>query len=312
MSSRLEPLRLLPEYRAYVWGGSRLRPGEQTAEAWVLFEGNRIAEGDFAGQTLAEAAAALGEDLLGRRVMAAHPGRFPLLIKLLDCAAWLSLQVHPNDAQALALEGPGQNGKTEAWHILQADPGTQIIAGMKPGVSAAALAEAVRGGTLLEQVQFLEVHAGDTVYMPAGTIHALGPGLLVYEVQQTSDITYRVFDWNRPQTAGRVLHIEKSLAVADASAVGRVIPAQPGLERQTLVTCPYFTLELLDCRKPIKMTTGAESFHALTAIEGKIELHTPDEVCSLKPFESVLIPAVCQEYHLVSPGGGKALLARAG
>jgi mannose-6-phosphate isomerase len=308
--SRLEPLRLLPEYRAYVWGGNRLRPGEQTAEAWVLFEGNRIADGDFAGQTLAQASAALGEDLLGSRVMAAHLGRFPLLIKLLDCAAWLSLQVHPNDTQAVELEGPGQNGKTEAWYILQADPGAKIIAGMKPGVSAPALAQALRDGSLLEQVQFSEVHAGDTVFMPAGTIHALGPGLLVYEVQQVSDITYRVFDWNRPQTAGRALHIEKSLAVADPAAAGRVIPARPSLKRQTLVACPYFTLDLLDCRAGLALSTGGESFHALTAIEGNIELHTPGGMCSLKPYESVLIPAACRKYNLT--GQGRVLLARAG
>jgi len=310
MPSLNKPLRLLPEYRAYVWGGKRLRPGAQTAEAWVLFEGNRIAKGDFAGQTLSQVVAQCGVELLGRRVFAAHPDRFPLLIKLLDCAAWLSLQVHPNDAQALALEGPGQNGKTEAWHILQADPGAQIIAGMKPGVSAPELARAVREVSILEQVQFVEVHAGDTVFMPAGTIHALGPGLLVYEVQQTSDITYRVFDWNRPQTAGRMLHIEKSLAVADPAAVSRVLRAQAGLSRQALVACPYFTLELLDCRAGLALSTGGKSFHALTAIDGNIELHIPPGVCSLKPYESVLIPAVCREYNLT--GQGRVLLVRAG
>lgn len=312
MSPLNKPLRLLPEYRAYVWGGQRLRPGQLTAEAWVLFEGNRVARGKFKGQTLAELAVKHGATLLGSRVFAAHPKRFPLLIKLLDCAAWLSLQVHPNDAQALALEGPGQNGKTEAWHILQAEPGAQIIAGVKPGVSAQALAAAVRDGSILEQVQFLEVHPGDTVFMPAGTIHALGPGLLVYEVQQVSDITYRVFDWNRPQTAGRALHIEKSLAVADLAAVSRVTRAQAGLSRQALVACPYFTLELLDCEGRMTLATGGETFHALTVIEGVISVRTAGGACTLKTFQSALIPAACQDYSILSPAGGKALLARAG
>ena len=134
----------------------------------------------------------------------------------------------------MRLEGPGYFGKTEAWHVLDAAPGAQLIAGMRPGTTAAALAAAIRDGTILDCVQYQAVRAGDTVFMPARTIHALGPGLLIYEVQQTSDLTYRVFDWNRPATPGRALHIEKSLAVADPSAAAPARPAprsRPGSGR---------------------------------------------------------------------------------
>ncbi len=268
--------------------------------------------GYFAGKTLAELAAQHGAALLGDRVVRRTGTRFPLLVKLLDCAQWLSLQVHPNDAQAVELEGAGQNGKTEAWHILQAEAGAQIIAGMRAGVSAERLAEVVRGGSILDEVQFLPVSAGDTVFMPAGTIHALGPGLLVYEVQQVSDITYRVFDWDRPLTAGRVLHIEKSLAVTNPAAVGQVTRAQAGLERQGLAQCDYFRLELLDVQAELELTTGGESFHALTVIEGEGEVVTPGGACRLRRYETALVPAACQNYRVRPEGRARVLVASSG
>ena len=196
-------LQLIPEYRDYLWGGQRLRPGTLTAEAWIVYEGDRIANGSLHGQTLAEAAQQLGADLLGQKTVSRTGTRFPLLIKILDCNDWLSVQVHPNDEQARQMEGPDQFGKTEAWHILEAVDGAQLIAGVKEGTTAEALAAAIRNGTIIDRVQYHAAHTGDTIFMPAGTLHALGPGFLVYEVQQTSNITYRIFDWNRPASAGR-------------------------------------------------------------------------------------------------------------
>lgn len=307
-----QPLRLVPEYREYVWGGERLRPGKLTAEAWVLHEGNHIADGEYAGRTLSEICIQDAEGLLGRKVARRTGGRFPLLIKLLDCAQWLSLQVHPNDAQAHALEGAGQNGKTEAWHILQAEPQAQIIAGLRQAVSAAALAQAVRSGGMRDLVQFLPVGEGDTVFMPAGTIHALGPGMLVYEVQQSSDITYRVYDWDRPLTAGRALHIEKSLAVADPAAVGQVVPLLRKSNRQTLAYCAYFTLEHLSLQAETTFNTGGESFHALTVIEGAVDLVTSGAVCRLNRFDTALVPASCGAYRLNPNPSTRVLLAKAG
>lgn len=309
LSRALQPI---PEYRDYVWGGQRLRPGRLTAEAWVVYEGDRIASGPFAGRTLGEIAAEDPLGLLGERVFRRTGARFPLLIKLLDCAQWLSLQVHPDDEGAVRLEGPGRFGKTEAWHVLDAEPGSQLIAGMRPGTTAEALAQAIRSGAILDWVQYQEVRPGDTLFMPAGTIHALGPGLLVYEAQQTSDVTYRVFDWNRPMTGGRVLHIDKSLAVADPSASAAVRPA-PALgdgERATLVACSHFTLELVAIRtQPIPLDTARLTFHALTVIEGAAEVVAGGATAVLNRYDSFVIPAACGQYELRPLGSCRALKA---
>ena len=305
---------LRPEYRDYVWGGQRLRPGTLTAEAWIVYEGDRIANGPLAGRTLSEAAETLGADLLGRKVVAKTGQRFPLLIKILDCNAWLSIQVHPNDKQAVELEGPGHFGKTEAWHILDAADGATLIAGVRSGTPPDALAQAIRNGTILDHVQSHTVHAGESVFMPAGTLHALGPDLLIYEVQQTSNITYRIFDWNRPASAGRALHIEQSVKVTNAQATGQIQP-KPDLadhDRQRLIACPYFTLDVLAAqREALSLDTRGESFHALTVIEGQGEVIAGDEHATLRPFDTVLIAANTGAYQLrpVDSGGVRALVA---
>src|SRR5512139_3608305 len=150
-------LQLVPEYRDYMWGGQRLRPGTLTAEAWIVYESDRIVNGPLQGQTLAEAARQLGADLLGQKAVNRTGTRFPLLIKILDCNDWLSVQVHPNDEQARQLEGPDQFGKTEAWHVLEAAEGAQLIAGVKDGTTAGALAAAIRNGTIIDRVQYHSV-----------------------------------------------------------------------------------------------------------------------------------------------------------
>jgi mannose-6-phosphate isomerase len=249
---------------------------------------------------LGEAAAQLGEELLGAKVMSRTGTRFPLLIKLLDCAQWLSLQVHPNDEQAVELEGPGQFGKTEAWHILDATPDAKLIAGVKPGTSPQALADAIRNGTVIEHVQYADVKQGDTVFMRAGTLHALGPGLLVYEVQQTSDWTYRVYDWGRPATEKRPLHIEKSIRVIreDFTAPITPLPKMGDGTRHTLIQCDYFTLELLSAQShTIDLDTKGESFHAITVIEGKAALHANSEGMELEKFQTAVVPAGVGAYQ---------------
>ena len=306
-------LKLSPEFREYVWGGDRLRPGHNpTAEAWVVWEGERIETGALAGKTLGEAAIDFGVDLLGSRVFSRTQLRFPLLVKLLDCAQWLSVQVHPNDEQAIKLEGPGQFGKTEAWHILDSQPDAKLIAGLKPGTSADELADAIRNGTVTEHSQYVSVSQGDTVFMPAGTLHALGPGLLVYEVQQTSDWTYRVYDWGRPQTETRRLHIEKSIAVTRPDFTAPVIP-MPTVgngTRDELVQCEYFTLELLAASShPIELDTQNETFHAITVIEGKARLQSANESVELEKFQTALVPASLGKYQFQPLGSCRALKA---
>jgi len=299
---KLDPfLKLVPSYRDYVWGGDRLRPGHSpTAEAWVVWEEDVIESGSLASKTLGEAAAQFGEALLGAKAMTRTGTRFPLLIKLLDCAQWLSLQVHPNDQQAVDMEGTGQFGKTEAWHILEAQPTSTLIAGLKPHTSAETVATSIRNGTITEHVQYATVSAGDTVFMPAGTLHALGPGLLIYEVQQTSDLTYRVYDWGRPQTEKRPLHIEKSIAVTRVDSRTPIIPMPDCKDgtQQTLVECEYFNLEILCAStKSIALDTKHESFHAITLIEGKAVLKAEDVNLVLDKFQTAVIPASVGNYQ---------------
>ncbi|NOT04756.1 MAG: class I mannose-6-phosphate isomerase [Anaerolineales bacterium] len=294
-------LRLEPEYRDYIWGGDRLRPGHApTAEVWVVWEEDRILSGDLAGRTLGEISSQFGESLLGKRTVDRTGKRFPILIKLLDCAQWLSLQVHPNEQQAVKLEDSLQFGKTEAWHILEAKPDAKLIAGVKDDTSPDILAAAIRNGSVIEHVQYAAVSAGDTIFMPAGTLHALGPGLLLYEIQQSSDLTYRVYDWGRPETEKRRLHIEKSIQVAraDFAAQASPMPDCGDGTQQTLVQCEYFSLELLSANSnPIELDTHAESFHAITMIEGKGLLQSNKERVELEKFQTVVVPASLGKYQ---------------
>ncbi len=298
-------LTFTPAIRNYVWGGRTLLPlagpdlgkNDPIAEVWAIYENNQVKNGVFAGRTLAELVAEYPIEILGTRVKAQGNERFPLLIKLLDCASWLSLQVHPNDEQARQLEGSQFMGKTEAWHILNAQPNAQLIAGIRPNTSAETVHAAIGNETILDLVEYHHVQTGDTIFVPAGTIHALGPGLLIYEVQQTSDLTYRVFDWNRPQTNGRILHIEKSIVVTDPQSQGQITRQQDsGNAVKSLAQCPYFHLEMLST--PQVRDTQGESFHALTVIAGQANISTSESNFVLQKFDTILVSAVCGRYHL--------------
>lgn len=298
------PFSLAPEYRDYVWGGSRLRPEVvPTAEAWIIFAGNRITSGPYAGRALSDLSSEFGVDLLGTKAVAQTGSRFPVLVKILDCAQWLSLQVHPNDEQAQRLEGEGFFGKTEAWYVLEAERNAELVAGIKPGVSAEVLAFTIqsKSDTILDLVEKVEVKAGDTLFMNPGTIHALGPGMLIYEIQQTSDITYRVYDWGRPETEKRKLHIDKAVAVSNPNAISLVVkpPQINDGETQTLTQCEYFKLdEIIVEKKTVGLETRGESFHGLTVIEGQVQVSAQGEAFVLNKFETLLVPACCGAYQI--------------
>ncbi|ADR37619.1 mannose-6-phosphate isomerase, type 1 [Oceanithermus profundus DSM 14977] len=218
MSAKIpDVIELEPQFKPRVWGGRRLAEwfglatDEPIGEAWMVAGENRIASGPYAGRVLAEVLPELGEAFLGRAVVERHGYRLPLMVKFLDTAQWLSVQVHPDDAYARAHEAEsGWLGKAEAWVVLEAEPGAQVIYGVKRPVTRAELRAAALDGSILELLNFVPVQKGDVIYVPPGTIHALGPGLLVYEVSQRSDLTYRLYDYGR----GRELHLEKALDVA--------------------------------------------------------------------------------------------------
>ena len=255
------PLQFTPLLKRIRWGGRRLGtrlgkplgPESDYAESWELVDHgadqSRVCSGPWAGRTLNELVREEGTPLLGAQ---ARLEQFPLLVKFLDANDRLSVQVHPNDQQAAAAIS-GERGKTEAWIILEAEPQACVFAGLKPGIDRAALARAVENGTVEDCLHRLAVQPGDCIFIPAGTVHALGEGVLLAEVQQSSDITYRLHDWNRvgPDGRPRPLHIEASLACTDFARgpvrpqVPQELPPWGPIARERLVAADYFTLDRL-------------------------------------------------------------------
>jgi len=306
---------LEPQHRERVWGGQRLKPADPpVGEAWVAFGESRVLEGACAGHTLAELAARHGERLLGREVFESHGTRFPLLVKLLDCADWLSVQVHPDDEQAARLVGRGESGKCEAWHFIEAEPGAEILAGVREGTTAEELERAIRAGRVLDVARRLKVRAGESVYIPAGALHSLGPGLLLYEVQQASDTTFRVYDWDRPASAGRRLHVAESVEVTDPCKVIDIRPAPElsGAATFAALCCPHFALDVLSVEgAPLVCDTGGRSFHVLTVVEGEAEVARGEERARLGRFETALVAGGAGAYELRAAGVGARLLRAA-
>jgi mannose-6-phosphate isomerase len=263
----LTPLRFQPIFRPALWGGARLRPllgaepsPEPTGEAWVLSDygdaHSAVADGPLAGTTLRQLLESAPERILGRA--RAVNGRFPLLLKLIHARAPLSVQVHPTDARARELEGPTAVGKTEAWVVLEADPTARVYTGLQPGVTAELLRRAIHFGRIENLLYAAAPEPGDSYFLQAGTVHAIGGGLTLFEVQQTSDLTYRLHDWGRtdPYTGKpRELHVEKALACINYD-LGPCRPTRPtaaaGDRLAPLAECEYFTLGRWDTAQPFR------------------------------------------------------------
>lgn len=321
-----DPIRFEPIFKDYLWGGRRLAKRFPTApasgpiaEAWVLSDEpanpSRVATGPLEGMTLREIMAAFGDQLLGRPVDPS--GRFPLLLKFLDAAQPLSVQVHPTDEQARRTN-PSARGKTEAWVVVDAQPDSRIYAGLKPGVDAAAIRRALADKTLPETLHSFAPATGDCVFLRAGTVHAIGAGLLIFEVQQTSDITYRLYDWDRVDAKTgqpRPLHIEESLACTNfafgpCDPVGPVSEMTYPMNRERLVECPYF--RLWRYRDDRQLRVGAhQECRVIVCLEGEADLLVPGRAESLIRGDVVLLPAplgVCG----CRPRGGPLTLIEVG
>lgn len=317
----LYPLRFTPLFRRYLWGGRRLAsrlnkpigPEDDYAESWEIVDHgedqSRVTDGPLAGWTLRELLESYPLDLCGPDHAKAP---FPLLFKFLDAHRNLSVQVHPNDVEAAKLDPPDL-GKTEAWVILAAEPGSKIYAGLKRGFDRDALArEVARGATELCLHQF-EPRPGDCVFIPAGTVHALGAGLLVAEIQQSSDTTYRLFDWNRVGADGRPrqLHIEQSLQTIDY-ARGPVSPQTPvPTSRESvcnLVRCEKFVLDRWQFERPALMTDDSRSFHILAVLEGELLVDSDPVQSPLTKGQTLLVPASVSPSLELRPQGLVTLL----
>jgi len=299
----LHPLRFQPVLRRYIWGGRRLStelgkeigPEDDYAESWEVVDHGEdqslVAEGPLAGTALGSLVRERGEELLGRH---APMDRFPLLLKFLDARRTLSVQVHPNDQQAAQLDPP-DFGKTECWIVMAADPGSLIYAGLKPAVDRPALEQAVREGTCEEMLHRIEPQPGDCVFIPAGTVHALGEGLLVAELQQSSDTTYRLFDWNRVGADGkpRQLHVEQGLDVTDfdRGPVQSQTPQptdRPGVE--CMVRCDKFVLDRWVMDQPRDLG-GGERCHIVSVLTGSVNVAGDPAERPLTRGDTMLLPA---------------------
>ena len=310
------PMKLRAPLKDYLWGGTRLKtqyfkrtPDLPTvAESWELSchpDGNSvISSGEFAGQTLSDYLKEHPKDLGSR---AKKDERFPILIKLIDAARDLSVQVHPDNAYALEKEH--ELGKMEAWYIIDCKPGAKLIYGFEHEISKEEFARRIQDQTLLDVVHQVEVHPGDLYFVEAGTLHAIGEGILLAEIQQSSNVTYRVYDYGRLGADGkpRALHIDRALDVTRrAPAVVHSLPGEPieleGAEIRPLVDCPYFQTALWTVEDVLDWTVGEESFLHLLVLDGGLELDYGFGSLGLIPGDSVFLPAMSGEFELIGEG----------
>lgn len=295
--------------------GKHLPPGI-VAESWEISvhpEGvSVVAGGEYDGMPFPQLIERLGTDLLGR-----NPGAqtgFPLLVKLIDASDRLSVQVHPDDVYARTYEN-GACGKTEMWYVLAAKPGAQLVYGLAPGITKEMFARAVDNGRVEECLQTIEVFPGDAFYIPAGLVHAIGAGIVIAEIQQSSNLTYRVFDYGRVDKNGnqRPLHLEKALAVMDFSGMSRRgkcpgLTVISGTQSKTYhVANRYFSVETSLIRGVISEDTGGKSFIVLYGIQGEGEIVSSGGRTPIVTGETVLLPAGLGAYQIQ----GKLRLLRA-
>jgi len=283
MTTGLAPFRLKPWFSERVWGRQDLRPwyaetgtSELVGEAWLTGPQCVVEEGALEGKTLASLSNDLG-------------GEFPLLVKLLFPNEKLSVQVHPDDMQAQA--AGEARGKTECWYVLEAEPGATVALGLKQGVDTAKIAASVADGTMESLLEWVPVAVGDMLFVDAGTVHAIGPGVVLLETQQTSDVTYRLYDYGRP----RELHLEQGLKVIKTkTAAGKVTPkVMEGFTR--LIEQKYFVVDRFDLGEMEERKVTMEAAGCLVGLKGQVWVITPGEEVELEPGKAVVVPSGINE-----------------
>lgn len=289
-----------PAFDPRPWGTEDLSPvypnhkfSEKIGESWLSGDDCKVANGPLAGKTLSQLSEQYQLELVGDA--ARDPKRFPLLLKFLFPHEKLSVQVHPDDAQALRVGQPW--GKTECWYVAHAKPGAQIGLGLKPGVTAAQLEQAIHENRAEEVLNWLNVFTGDMIYVAGGTVHTLGPGSIIVETQQQSDTTYRLYDYGRP----RELHLKDGMAaVKEKVKSGKVLrpaPKQTGRNREeTLIRAPYFVVDMFDAKDQFELSThddsGKSSVQILVAVEGCGVIEASGlETVTLAKGDAVVVPA---------------------
>lgn len=299
------PLFLTPCLKEYLWGGTRLltdfgfpAKGPTAAEAWVLSchkDGpSVVGNGPLAGRTLTEALAEWGPGALGRR--AAGFPYFPLLIKLIDAKDRLSVQVHPDDAYAARVEG--EYGKTEMWYVVDCEPGASLYFGVNRAITKDEFRKRIEENTLTDVLYKADVKKGDVFFIQSGTIHAIGAGILICEIQQNSNTTYRVYDYGRRGADGKLreLHIDKAIDVSTLTpsdtADKQSAPEQiPGGTKTALASCEYFTTEKYVVDGTVEINVDDSSFASLVVTEGAGTVTGPENAVEFKAADSLFVPA---------------------
>ncbi|MEI6173113.1 MAG: type I phosphomannose isomerase catalytic subunit [Bacteroidota bacterium] len=309
----LYPLKFKPVFKDKIWGGRKIKtklgldfaPLPNCGEAWALsgVDGcqSMVSNGFLEGNELNEILEIYMDELVGEKVYLTYGNEFPILVKFIDANDYLSIQVHPDDALA-ARRNIGK-GKTEMWYILDAEPEAELITGFNRKMDAAVYLEFLKQKRLKEVLNIEKVHKGDAFFIPSGRIHALGPGILLAEIQQTSDTTYRIYDWDRVDDKGksRDLHTDLALEAIDFSPVDSFRTNYSSMTNKpvTLVDCPYFTTNLLGLdRKTDKDYTSLDSFVIYLCVEGRAEITADNESINLTTGELVLFPATTEEVSI--------------
>jgi mannose-6-phosphate isomerase len=316
---RAEPVRLEPIFSPRIWGAHSLAPlypeksdlAEPLGEAWLSGLDCKIATSEFRGKTLREAWREMPAEWRGTRFSA--DDEFPLLVKFIFPKEMLSLQVHPDDVFALEHEiAAGGRGKTEMWHVVSAESGAHILLGLKPGVDKKAFLAGLENHTLESLFQQVDVYAGDTIFVPAGTPHAIGPGMIVCEVQEYSDLTYRVYDFGRLGTDGkpRELHIDKALRVTNFGpcTAGKTSPVPlPGAPANgtLLAACAFFATEFWKFSSELSFAVSPERFELLAILAGNGHIRSHNLSLPYQAGECWLIPASLSQYSLHAEQGGE-------
>lgn len=303
MNSKIYPLQFNPILKERIWGGEKLKTelnkpitSNITGESWeistVKGDVSIIANGDLKGKSLMDVINDNPNEILGTEVYARFGKEFPLLFKYLDAREDLSIQVHPNDA--LAKKRHDSFGKTEMWYIMQADEDARIIVGFKENSNAAEYLENLENKTLLSILDDVKVKSGDVFFLETGTVHAIGAGLVVAEIQQTSDITYRLYDFDRvdAQGATRELHVDLALEAINYNVVETKKDYSKDLnESNQVVECPYFTTNFIPLDGKIAVNKNGKSFTVYMCIDGQFEIEYNDTVYKYKKGDTLLIPA---------------------
>lgn len=313
MKNFLYPLKFEPILKDKIWGGQKLKSIlnknsnlPNIGESWEIsdVEGDTsvVINGSLEGQSLKQLLSTYKEDLIGLQNYRIFENKFPLLIKFIDAREDLSIQLHPNDE--LAAKRHNSFGKTEMWYVMQADEGSNLIVGFNQKVTPKLYLEHLEDKTLTKILNFDKVKTGDTYFIEVGRIHAIGAGVMLAEIQQTSDVTYRVYDWDRKDDQGNERELHNDLAL---DAIGFDMEDDFRIEYQKeknhsnkMVSCPYFTTNYLQLDAPIEKHNSHDSFVIYICVEGNAEIITENHSELIKKGETVLIPAAITSYQIAS------------